>query len=276
LSEGIERLIERAPNLAKDNVDPDALLAAIASSTEVSVEFGRICALAASMNDAESADALYRGLEPLAEHFYISDGQTGMMWTHQFDFFRYMGLEWVLMLVACLLRNRKWEILAAILDTHFQVSNSTANRGRAHVGLEYFGLGIYTLSRIREHVSGIGFVLHERFSSTPLSEYVAFSEIQAADYFVFLRLELPAEVASEHPEWTAHSLVYSAQAPRFLVDALRHRGMVDLATGLGLRTPDALRNLLTDRGRSFLNNFGPFGFRLGGFRDFDFSRIGLG
>jgi hypothetical protein len=269
------RLSEAAPDLAKPHYDRPALLDGLRQAVPITAEFARVASAAAEMNDDEVAEELMRGLEAVVNRSYLRAGFVGKFWNHQFDFYRFSSWELLLILVACLLRERRWEILGRVLTTRLYVRRTAFENSPEHVGIEYFGLDIQTLTGTTS-VSEIGDTLRELSLSNPLTEVITFEELQAADYLLFLRLDLPSPQASEWPRWYTWAGVLLSDPPRFLIDAIRMTEASQLGETIGVPGAALVQERLVERGRRFVKYYAIHAHRLSLFPSFDFSTIGSG
>src|SRR5262245_41653256 len=103
------------------------------------------------------------------------------------------------------------------------------------------------LSDRRRYISPIGQLLQVRYESPPLANIVGWPELQAADLFLTMwSLRAPLSSAQER-EWIPHAAVLLRDPPRFLTDVIRICAARQIASALGLPSPEALRDLYVDK-----------------------------
>ena len=128
-----EKLARMEPDLRGGSPEFQRLKDALDASIPVLADFGRVASRAAEMKDAESLPELYRGLEPIVARYEFQGG--GIYYEHQCDFWRFIGHELVLMLVACMVREGSWELLGRVLDRNLILEHT--NTGQRNLDFSY-------------------------------------------------------------------------------------------------------------------------------------------
>ena len=245
-----EVLVRIEPDLGGDSPDIECLKDALDASMPIVAVFGRSASRAAEMRDTRSLSALYRGLELIAPRYEFRG--SGLHYTHQFDFWRFIGHELTVMLVACMIREELWEPLGKILDRNLILEHTNPDRG--NVPFTYLSRDVALCAhegKKRGRASYRADLLQERHSSRALAALVDFREFREADYFLFLRAELPLEHPSGWPSWIPVSALLQDQPPRYLVEAERIEMARQLAVAIGVDGPDTLRSRLLERHQLF-------------------------
>ena len=253
------RIAGVAPDLAKENLDSQAFIRGLDAATPAIANYLEIASAAASMDDRATVVELVSALETVAVSYDLPPGQGGTVWLHQFDYWKQVGYELVLGLVALLLRDRHFGTLEELLKTRLHVPNAS-NTGDNQVLVDHLNprtrlqqeaWGQWKLAGKNErYISPIGSLLKERYSSPPLSKILSWPELQAADLLLHMWSAGRVDKGSSFPwPWVAHAAVLMTQPPRFLTDSIRIGPARQLAQTLGLPSPDKLRELYVDRVR---------------------------
>ena len=246
-----EALARIEPDLSGGSPEFQRLKDALDASIPVLTDFGRVASRAAEMKEAESLPELYRGLEPIAARYKFQGG--GSYYEHQCDFWRFIGHELVVMLVACMIREGSWELLGRVLDRNLILEHT--NTDRRNLDFSYLWQPVVLCNQESQRRGRVSYrcdLLTERHSSAPLATVVEFTAFMAADYLLFLRAELPPEHPNEWPRWIPESAIFMTQPPRYLLEAQGVELAQHLAAAIGVDRPETLRERLRDRHSSFL------------------------
>jgi hypothetical protein len=257
-SEVFDDVSGRDPNLAQygQTTYPQVLtplLAALEGTEPIVAEYGRVANAAADMKDGESLVVLYRGLEQFAVRYDHQYGAGGVVLDYEYDFWRFVGLDLVLTLVAVCVRTDFWEGLAEILS-HDLLLRTVAG-GPATKPFTYHNRGIVTIERCSEQLKSwfpVGQILKDRHDRAPLKDIADFESIAAADLFLFMRSEIRSDQPHEYPKWRVTTPQLSEGPPEFLFRAARIGIARRLASAVGVDRPEVLRERLWDRGRELL------------------------
>jgi hypothetical protein len=267
------RLLSVAPDLAKDTLDSAAFVAALDSATPAILNYLEIARVAASIDDREAIIELVLGLETVALGYNLAPGHSGTFWQYQFDYWKQVGYELLLGVVALLLRDRRFETLGEVLKTRLHIPNAPAG-GNDQVTVHYlnprtsFQQDAWSQAQLgngSRYISPIGQLLKERYGRPPLGNIVSWPEIQAADLFLTISAAgMPDTRETPTWPWIAHAAVLTTEPPRFFTDAIRIGPARQLAQTFGLASPEALRDLYVDRVRRLIVEPFPEAYRLSG------------
>ncbi|RTM15385.1 MAG: hypothetical protein EKK33_02140 [Bradyrhizobiaceae bacterium] len=245
-------------------------------SQEPTLEFSKIAEATAMMNDAEAALEIYQWFGSILERYHLPEGFSGKYTEADFDFFRFVGHELAVTLFACLLRERRYARIAELLQEPLPVryhrrAGGPGNREWSDLSAHVSGLG--GASQQRRRISVHADILHERHSTGSLASVVPEDDFLAADFFLFLRGELPPAEDGPHFGWRAWSALYLKGVPRFLLDAERKTRAEELARALSVPTVEELKRRLEKRGPELrrLFNSGFWDYPIG---ESDVRRIG--
>ena len=241
-----EQLARIAPDLSSGFPEFQLLKDALDTALPTVAAYGRVAVRAAEMKDTQSLLELYRGLEPLATRYDFQG--SGSYYQHQFDFWHFLGHELVVMVVACVIGEGSWDLLGEILNRNLILTHP--NRDRRNVAFSYLWQPVVLCNLEgpkRQRASYRADLLKERHSSEPLAALVNFIAFMEADYFLFLRTELPPEQSDGRTRWVPESALFMKQPPRYLAEAQRVGVAKRLAAALGIDGPETMRERLLER-----------------------------
>jgi hypothetical protein len=214
-------------------------------------DFTRLAEATAGMNDGDGARAIAKAFDRIFEHYDNPPGYSGPYYRTDFDFWKFIGHELYVTLVATLLREERYEVLGDVMSEEITITNS-GGRSKA-VGFEHASKYLESFREITKAKNSPSYhadLLHARHANGgPLADSLPFDDFVGADYFLFLRGELPPE---QKPDtlflWTPWiSSAYMRNAPRFIQNASRATTATRLATALGLADVNTLRTRLLER-----------------------------
>jgi DNA-binding NarL/FixJ family response regulator len=220
------------------------IFTAIDASTSVVEEFATLALSAAGADDRAAVSTLYHSLEPLLER-YGPPTATRRFDHRDFDYFRFLGHELLVTLIAALLREGRWRAVGDLLDERFAVTHAAGSHAPRLVTFGYASELVESLDELankRGVLSVHAELLESRRRSIPFDEFVA------ADYFLFLRGEIaPDAVPQQGFEWRPWSTAHLRTLPRFLHDAIELRVAEQLAIALRAGDVATLRARLIER-----------------------------
>jgi len=207
---------------------PAELFLSIDASASAVDDFTRLAQAAAAAGDQGVALALRDSLGPLIERY--GPPAASRFEPGDFDYFRFIGHELLVTLVAALLHERRWRIVGELLDRPWSAAS------------EYLD-SLDELAEKRGVLSVHAEILEARHMRGALSR-MPFDEFIAADYFLFLRGELPPDEPPQHGfEWRPWSTARMQSVPWFLRPAFED----EVAKALRLPNAQTLRARLIER-----------------------------
>jgi hypothetical protein len=264
----VEQVVAIAPDLSRQDVHVQDLLTGWQAAMPFIDDFTEVALVAAEFDDHSAVSELYSSLELIAERYQLLPGVSGRFWEHQFEFFMMVGYEFLLILTAALLRERRFESLTEMLRRSLRIPNSPDREPQ--VAFHYLNPRTgYIVSQLRtpsgtQYLSPIGECFYKKYETRKASQQsVDLAELQSADMFLFLRASLPPNGSGEWAEWMGYIAVLGTEPPRFLMDAVRVSDARVLAAALAQPSPEALRDAIVDHGRRLFVNAFPPGYRLG-------------
>ena len=247
----LQQLDRLNPTKASAGGTVEELEKALDESQEAVAEFSKIAEAIATMNDTDAALEVYRWFGNLFERYHLPEGFNGAYSEADFDFFRFVGHELVVTLFACLLRERKWELIGHLLQEPVPTRYKRREGGPGNEDWSYASRYVGQLGgagQQRGRLSLHADLLHHRHTTGGLAAIVSEEDFIAADFFLFLRSELPPNERGPHLFWHAWSVLYMKSAPRFLLDAERQARAEELGRALGVPSMDEFKRRLEERG----------------------------
>jgi len=214
--------------IASEPRKPAELFVSIDASGPAVDDFTRIAQAAAATGDQVAALALFNSLDPLLQRY--GPPAASRFEPGDFDYFRFVGHELLVTLIAALLHERRWKIIGELLDLRWSVFS------------EYLD-SLDELTEKRGVLSMHAELLEARHTRGALAR-MPFDEFVAADYFLFLRGELaPAEPPQQGFEWRPWSTARMRNVPWYL----REPFLDDVAKALRVEDVETLRARLLER-----------------------------
>ena len=250
----VRELTKIEPDLSGASPELQRLKDALDASIPLVTDFGRIASRAAEMADVKSLSELYRGLERIAARYKPREPIS--YYEHQFDHWRFIGYELMVMLAACLIREGLWEILGEILGQDLILTET--KRNRHNFPFSYLCENVILCEREgrqRKRTSYQANLLEKRHSSGSLASEVNFTMFMEADYFLFLRTILPPEQGYGWSPWIPHTAIYMSQPPRYVIEAERVEMAQKLGAAIGVDSPEELRNRLNKQHAAYARYF---------------------
>ncbi len=224
--------------------DGDELfLKALEDSIPLVVEFLRVVE-SSSINGSQPAlEAIHDGFEKMLEHYNPPQGFSGTFYDADYDFFKFLGHELFVSMIALLIREEKWQIIGDLLEKSIYVNNTkTGTPGL----MEYTEISQHlfwlrhrnerlNLRRVSLHAD----ILEKRHGEGALSELVPIELFAEADYFLFLRgafMKLQDRLL-----WRAWSILDMKRIPVYLVKAIRINYASQLLKPFGVDTIEEFR-----------------------------------
>jgi hypothetical protein len=219
-------------------IEPDELLIQAINQTEGLVaEFARLASAIAITNKLELILAIYKNFDHFLNNYLPPRGFSGSYTTIRFDFYKFLGHELFISLLALLIRENKWEFITALLEEGLYVENTSSGTPRIVAVTDisdYIQVLQYRSQRLElNRVSVRADMLNERHTKGELAKIVPMRQFIDADYFLLLRHGL---------EWRPWSTIYlENQVPRFLLEASRTKYAEQLLRPLSIEDISAFR-----------------------------------
>ncbi len=220
LDEILKKLKDEEPPKFSSGGTVDDLITAIDKTQEPIAEFSKIAEAIAVMNDKDIALETYRWFGKIFEYYHLPEGYSGRTSNADCDYFKFVGYEMFVTLIAFLLREQRWDTLGFVLRELIPVRYLQHQYGPGTVEWEYASEHIVLLldeNSKRRRVSVHADILKERHTTGGLATILPIEDFIGADFFLFLFGELPPE---QNPdgffEWRAWSTLYLSKVPMFI------------------------------------------------------------
>jgi hypothetical protein len=197
----------------------DSLLGGIEASKAVVNDFGTVARVASEMAAKDAVHGLIQGFEYVLARYDLQG--AGTAWPGDFDLYRFVGHELLVVLAAHLIRAERWTMFPSLFAE--RIHNT---RAREPVGIDYACATVELLdraSRAGQPVMGHAQILKDRHEADPPVGDVSFAELIAGDVMLYLGVR----------PWFPWSAIFIArQVPRFLAAATSPDGARALAAAL--------------------------------------------
>lgn len=253
-------LVAKIPSILPTNAQEvldEQLVQAIDASTALAVEFAQVVTIIAERNVVEAAQTVYEGFADILNLYTFPPGPHPGSDTFTRDLAKFLGYELFIMFVAILIQNKRWELLATLLDEELyaRTSNYAQPAFVPFTALcQPAASLVHRIKRLGLNTRSLqGDILYDRHATGELANVVTAEQFMEADYFLFLRDLLKSETAPQWSEWRAWSTVPMKTPASFLQRAVRGEVAEQLARALGLPDVPTLRSRLTERRHALTN-----------------------
>lgn len=251
LDEILKTLNHLEPKKHSQGGTADDLIKGLELTQEPVAEFSKIAEAASVMNDQEVVLEIYRWFGRLFERYDLPEDFSGRSSSADHDYFKFLGHELFVTLIAFLLREKRWGLLETTLAEPIPMRYSRRNYGPASVNWSFASEHLSLLldeSPKRQRMSLHADILKERHTAGGLAAIMPMEEFVSADYFLFLFGELPPDEAPEpFFSWRAWSALYLKHAPALLRDAEHKQIVQRLLKIFHIQTVEELRKRLVER-----------------------------
>jgi hypothetical protein len=242
------RLAElRVPSRPDSDEKDEAFRAAVDATVALVDEFGKVAAQIADLRDQEALLALCRGFEAIQSECDRNPKVAGLAWDSDYDFFRFVGHELFVMLIAALIAEERWDLVKLVVAYEYHLETNEGSRLVSHRRLSYPVLGLHyrnerlKLGRVSLHAD----ILKERHETAPLSARCSHDAFMNAEFFLALHSHLSPDAEPRSlgsGPWRSPSLIYMRhRVPEFLTRASKAPYAKALADALGLQGVDDLK-----------------------------------
>ena len=277
----VEQLDFIAPDF-REIISDQTIVDAIEQTIELGVEFARLSEAIALMNASNAAMALYKSFEGVLSHYYTPTGFSGTFYKWAFDFYKFIGHEFFVILFSFLIREERWEIITELLDEELYIDKPHGSSKSTTVPFMYINSYLESLAHRKQRlnsnrVSIRADLLNNRHTQGDLAKVVPMQQFIDGDCFLSIRAEINASRNSGFSEWAAWSLIYLEKTPRYLIEAYRSKYAKKLLKPLNIDSIETLRSRMVEITPSLSRHFrssGLFAFRGCVLGDFEPQSIG--
>lgn len=229
--------------------DDDSLVAALEAGKSMVSRFWRVVETFVVYRDDAVKEELLRGFEQLLRRYDFPAGVGGAYRNTDFDYFKFLGHELFVLLIAGYIREEAWAPLGSVLSEPLHVTGSSrpdrtvfADELSEYTGLldedraRRLGAGGATRISIRADM------LKARYSEGDLATDVGWPLFSSADLFLALRF---SHVVNPYAFWRPWTALFIKDLPDYLLRASARSNAAKLATALGVPDVDAARTRVT-------------------------------
>lgn len=250
LDEIFVRFERNQPIRASEGGTEKQLIEAIAKTQEIVAEFTKVIEVIAAIDSHDCVLEVHRWFGKIFEQYYLPPGYSGRYNEGDFDYFKFLGHELYVSLIAVLLREQRDGAMIEILDEPL-LMQYLPNKGPGNVYWNFASEYLYIIDAEGKKANRTSLhadILQARHTSGGLATVMPFAEFVSADYFLFLYSEIPpAESASPVFLWRPWSALYLKHAPSFLIAAERKKNAEKLCKLLKIKDIMELKRRLSTR-----------------------------
>jgi hypothetical protein len=243
----IDELNILAPDFSRVAVRDELLIQAIEQTKKLVLEFARLSAAIALMNNSDTALAVYKGFEPVLERYNRLPEASGSQ-KFNFDFYKFIGHELFVTFFSFLIQERCWKLILDLLEKVINVKNPWVSSDGYTPDVVLFSYASQRVDLLEQRNNRLGLnrtslhahILKERHTEGELAKLVPMQQFMDADFFLFLRAESQKDSQSID-SWFPWSTFYMEQAPRYLLEASRAKYAQQLLCPLGVKDVETLR-----------------------------------
>ncbi|QOJ35082.1 MAG: SIR2 family protein [Nitrospira sp.] len=240
-------LVAVAPDFSMEGDRDELLVQSIAKTIPLAVEFAKVASVVSENNSESAALAIFKGFGALLEKYDTPRGFSGSYYPTDFDYFAFMGHELFIIFLSLLIEQRRWDLVAEILQEEIYINNVMGG-SQGPVSYLYFSKFVRLLNVERNErlslnrISVEADLLWERHSKGDLADVSPFRGIRDADLFLYLRSEFEKERPDQKLDWLPWSVVFLAdEMPQFLLEASRKKYALQLLRPLSAKSIEDLR-----------------------------------
>ena len=250
LADLLQKILKNQPKKHSEGGTVDELTASVDSTQELIAEFSKIVEVISVMNDQASALEIYKWFGNIFE-YYNPEVLNGRTSNADGDYFKFIGHEMFVTMIAFYVREQKWDILRKIFAEPILVKNIKYANGPSNVEWHYASQHLPMLldKSTKDHrLSVHADILNTRHSTGGLSVIMPIEEFSATDFFLFLLAELPeAEYGEGRFEWRPWSILYMKHVPEFIKKAEKTQYAQHLVEVFQVPNISELRKRLKER-----------------------------
>jgi hypothetical protein len=237
----VEQLIAETQKWDEDEEKDELLIQSLASSLPFAKTFGRLTEAVASYGSYEAILACYKGLEGILGKYELPRSFSADKQPRDYDFYKFIGHEYLVMLTSSLMLERKWQYLYDLLEV--ELYDTSINISRRQPMVSFTRLSIYLeslekrknrlkLNRMSIHAD----LLNERHEGE-LKDVCSLEDFMAADIFLFFRGEFK-KPDSHFMSWKPWSSVYLQEVPSFVWELKNKKYSMLIAQAMGSNVDD--------------------------------------
>lgn len=259
LAELLKKIDDLQPKKHSEGGTVDDLISSIASTQEIVAEFSKIIETVSLMKDLDSAIEIYKWFGNIFERYDYPNGHNGRTSNADHDYFKFIGHEMLVTMVAIYIREQRWDILKNVLDEPIIIKNIRYQQGPQNVYWDYASEHSALLldeSPKKGRLSIHSDMLNERHSSGGLSAIMPIEEFSSADFFLYILGEVVKKNYNPQDfiEWRPWSILYMKRVPVFIKNAEQKKCATKIAEIANL-SEDEFKTRFKERFRSVTRLF---------------------
>ena len=241
----------------------EAVVDQIEKLLPTSYDFGQAASLAAQYGSEPAITALTDFIERAVELYYVKPKFSGVFSELEFDGYRFVVPEMLIMLTSFLLRNDRWNDLRELTSRPWYI---TRHGEGIYKGLAYLHPYLRSIEQVRNQrlalnrASVQADLYQNRFEHTRLSTLITFEQFMEADYFLYLRT-VCYEKDFQRPfeTWRPYTCIFLNKVPSYLGRAQRSKGLENLSNACGFDDSSVFLQAFK-RGLNTFGRFFPYSF----------------
>ena len=277
----VERLMDSLDTVSPEATDgrdeDEALLKAISASEHYVLEFVRVAEVVAAVDDSDALDVIAEGFGSILQRYRAKPDEPQITERVDFDFYRFIGHELFVILIAFLLRERRLSQIVSLLEKEVYVADPARSGGRV-VSWTHLSRPVRLLDarkqRLRLNRASLhADVIEERYTRGEIGEHLPFKDFMDADFFLYLGFPRHGTGKTLRDMWWPQSILFMRDPPRFLLEAVAEKRALELLRPLGIKDIEAMRTRITQRIGYFQRSYSS-ALWIGPLEDFDLASIG--
>lgn len=223
LSELLQKIDDNQPTPHSEGGTVENLKESINATQELIAEFSKIVETVAIMKDEDAAVEIYKWFGNIFERYDYPPNTNGRISNADHDYFKFVGHEMFVTMIALYIREQKLDILKEILSQAISIKYLRNENGPVMVYWDYASEHLPLLldeSKVKNRLSIHADILENRHTIGGLSTIMPMEEFDAADFFLFLLGEV-SEEQYDGPsfKWRPWSVLYMKHIPMFIKNA---------------------------------------------------------
>jgi len=250
LDELFRRIVSIEPKKPRDGGTVDELIDGIDKSQEIVAEYSKVIEVMSVMNDFELLQEVYKWFGRIFEKYNLPEGFAGRSNTADFDYYKFIGHEMFITLIAFLLKEKQRESVGQLMRE--PIPTHVFSRGHENVNWEYASHHLVLLideSSRRGRLSIHSDLLNKRHASGGgLSAILSMKDLIDSDFFLFLLSRTIKDKYGHLHFWRAWSCSYMKSVPQFIHDAVQKSIASEIVKIYGLGSIEDLKVLIETEG----------------------------
>ena len=211
--------------------DEQYLVDSLRDSVSVIKQFSEIIHLISDFEDVESFRGFLTSYSEIFDHYCNPTDFRGVPTAIEFDYYKFIGYELLVIITSILLNNKNWELLKELFRFKFNLKNYRNNK--SIVTYEYATQSVMFDEYFSKNYSGTVISPQGKFVRISCDEFdltnvISFQDFIEADLLLYLRSQFNSGNIGRPPKWMPWSFTYIEEnLPAFIqkmhyVDYAKH------------------------------------------------------